>query len=107
MKKLTMIIALFVAVCVIAPSVVEATASKCRFCNSTSHGRCMYSPHKVHEHLGVGSKHCVYCGSTSYGSCIYGPTGKHRHDHGDGKCVWCGSKSVGSCIYSPHKKHEK
>jgi hypothetical protein len=87
----------------------RTTMSKCRFCNSTSHGSgCSYSPHKKHEHV-ENEKVCEFCGSSSYGSgCSYSPTGKHRHGHGANKCIWCGSTSNGSgCSYSPNKTHEK
>jgi len=38
---------------------------KCKYCNSTSYGSCIMSPHKRHEH-NDNEKKCVFCGSSSY-----------------------------------------
>jgi len=86
-------------------------SARCRYCGSVSFGRgCIYSPDRLHVHVG-DEKHCVYCGSSSYGSgCIYNPNNnrRHLHGHGNDKCVYCGSTSTGrGCIYSPSRVHER
>ena len=50
--------------------------------------------------------HCMYCNSTSYGRpCIYSPTKVHVHMGDSTKCIYCGSKYRGSgCIYNPYNK---
>ncbi len=86
---------------------VRPVMSKCRYCNSTSYGSCLRSPHKKHEHI-EDEKRCEFCGSSSYGSCLNSPTKKHRHGSGSNKCRWCGSTSTGSgCLNSPNRNHEK
>ena len=50
--------------------------------------------------------HCMYCNSSSYGRpCIYSPTKVHVHMGDSTKCIYCGSKYRGSgCIYNPYNK---
>ena len=85
----------------------RSVMSKCRYCNSTSYGSCLRSPHKKHEHI-EDEKRCEFCGSSSYGSCLNSPTKKHRHGSGANKCRWCGSTSTGSgCLNSPNRNHER
>jgi hypothetical protein len=81
--------------------------SKCKYCNSTGHGACAYSPHKFHE-LQEDEKRCVFCGSSGYGNCAYGPAKKHKHGSGANKCRWCGATGNGrGCPYNPDRVHEK
>lgn len=85
----------------------RSVMSKCRYCNSTSYGSCLRSPHKKHEHID-DEKRCEFCGSSSYGSCLNSPYKKHRHGSGANKCRWCGSTSTGSwCLNSPSGQHAK
>lgn len=83
---------------------LDVDNGKCKYCGASSFGSCSQSPHKKHEHTGIGNK-CVYCGSGSYGACSNSPSKKHKHESGYG-CTYCGSKSYGSCSSSPSKKHE-
>lgn len=85
----------------------RSVMSKCRYCNSTSYGSCLRSPHGKHEHI-EDEKRCEFCGSSSYGSCMNSPTKKHRHGSGANKCRWCGSTSLGrGCLNSPNRNHER
>jgi hypothetical protein len=85
----------------------RSVMSRCRYCNSTSYGSCLLSPHKKHEHAGDETR-CEYCGSSSYGTCLLGPTKKHRHGSGAGKCRWCGSTATGgTCLNSPNRNHQR